>query len=89
MPRDPGTSRPVRRPEEIAQQSISTMVEHWSALELRNLLSHNPHSTTCSPTSPTAPASRRRSPTAAGASSPTSSAPAPPPPGPRSLLPST
>jgi hypothetical protein len=34
--------KPIRRPEDIAQQSISTMVEHWSTLQLRNLLSDDP-----------------------------------------------
>jgi hypothetical protein len=32
---------PIRRPEDIPQQSISTMVEHWSGLQLRNLLTHD------------------------------------------------
>lgn len=34
--------KPIRRPEDIAQQSISTMVEHWSNLQLQNLLSRHP-----------------------------------------------
>ena len=33
------TPKRIRCPEDIAQQSISTMVEHWSNLQLRNLLS--------------------------------------------------
>lgn len=32
-------SKPIRRPEDVPQQSISTMVEHWSNIQLRNLLS--------------------------------------------------
>ena len=35
--------KPIRRPEDISQQSISTMVEHWSALQLHNLLSQEPN----------------------------------------------
>jgi hypothetical protein len=36
-------SKPIRRPEDIPQQSITTMVEQWSTLQLRrNLLSHDP-----------------------------------------------
>lgn len=36
------TPKPVRRPEDIPQQSISTMVEHWSNIQLRSLLSPDP-----------------------------------------------
>lgn len=32
---------PIRRPEDIPQQSISALVEHWSGLQLRNLLTHD------------------------------------------------
>jgi hypothetical protein len=34
--------KPIRRPDDIAQQSITTMVEQWSNLQLRNLLSDHP-----------------------------------------------
>lgn len=37
------TPKPIRRAEDITQQSISTMVEHWSSIQLRNLLSHEPN----------------------------------------------
>lgn len=34
--------KPIRRPEDIPQQSIGTIVEHWSNLQLRNLLTRDP-----------------------------------------------
>lgn len=33
---------PIRRPEDILRQSISTMVEQWSTLQLRNVLADEP-----------------------------------------------
>jgi hypothetical protein len=35
--------KPIRRPEDVPQQSISTMVEHWSTLQLCNLLADEPN----------------------------------------------
>jgi hypothetical protein len=36
------TRKTIRCPEDIPQQSISTMVEQWSSLQLQNLLSRHP-----------------------------------------------
>lgn len=34
--------KPIRRPEDITRQSIGALVEQWSNVQLRNLLSHTP-----------------------------------------------